>query len=108
MVEVKDRTIAWSPHQIRKAIDEFNGEKGYASKVVANVAIIASHADLVAASLGARARERWDVRGAMVTRRIEPAAFAGEPPILYCTVDAIPATFDADYLPGARYGRSGS
>lgn len=108
VVEVKDRTIAWSPHQIRTAIDEFNGEKGYASKVVANVAIIAEHADIVAAALGAAARDRWDVRGAMVTRRIEPAGFSGEPPILYCTVDAIAATFDADDLPGARYGQAGS
>jgi hypothetical protein len=108
VVEVKDRTIAWSPHQIRKAIDEFNGEKGYVSKIVANVAIITTHADVVAASLGAAARDRWDVRGAMVTRRIEPAAFSGEPQILYCTVEGIAATFDTDDLPQARYGQAGS
>lgn len=108
VVEVKDRTIAWSPHQIRTAIDEFIGETGYASKVLANVAIIAENADIVATALGAADRERWDVRGAMVTRRIEPAAFSGEPPILYCTVDAIAATFDADLVPGARYGQAGS
>lgn len=108
VIEVKDRTIAWSPHQIRAAIDEFNGEKGYVSKVVANVAIIADQVEIVTAALGAASRERWDVRGALVTRRIEPAAFSGEPPILFCTVDAIAATFDTDDLPGARYGQAGS
>lgn len=107
VVEVKDRTVAWSPHQMRTAINEFNGVNGYVSKVVANVAILATHANTVAASLGAAARKDWDVRGAMVTRRVEPAAFSGEPPILYCTVEAIAATFDSDDLPDARYGQAG-
>jgi len=105
IVEVKDRTIAWSPHQIRTAIDQFNGAEGYTPRVVANVAFFTPHADLIAAALGAATHATWEVSGAMVTRRIEPAAFAGTPPILYCTVDDIAATFDSDILPSAPYGQ---
>ena len=76
------------------------------TKVLANVAILAANPHVVAAAIGATAQENWDVRGAIVTRRIEPAAFAGSPPVVYCTVDMIEATFNSTGPPDTRYGQT--
>jgi hypothetical protein len=104
VLEAKDRTIAFSPHQMHTAIDEFQKANGYIDKVLANVALIHASAEPVAAAMGAaNPDQQWDVRGLIVTRRIEPAAYVGQPKILFCTADAVAQTIDADTPPTRSY-----
>jgi hypothetical protein len=104
VIEAKDRAVAFSPHQVRKAIDEFHEEGGYLSKVIANVELIQAGASSVAAAMGATEPHRsWEVIGLMATRRIEPAAYMREPRVLFCTSRAIADTIDSDVVPTARY-----
>lgn len=104
VLEAKDRTVAFSPHQLRTAIDDFHDEKGYIAKLTANVALIRSEAGTVAAALGAANPNRsWDVAGLMVTRRIEPAAYAGEASVTFCTADTVADTIDRDTVPHVQY-----
>jgi hypothetical protein len=106
VLEAKDRTIAFSPHQVRTAIDEFHEANGYIDKVLANVALIHASAESVVAAMGAaNPGQQWDVRGLIVTRRIEPAAYVGQPKVLFCTADAVAQTIDSDTPPTRSYER---
>ena len=104
VIEAKDRAAAFSPHQVRKAIDEFHEEGGYVSKLISNVGLIQAEDRTVAAAMGAAEPHRsWDAIGVMATRRIEPAAYVREPGVLFCTVRAIADTIDSDVVPTAPY-----
>jgi hypothetical protein len=108
VIEAKDRAAAFSPHQIRKAIDEFHGEGGYVDKLIANVGLIQADAGCVAAAMGATEPNRaWDVIGLMATRRIEPAAYVLKLGVVFCTVGTIASTIDSDVVPDARYALAG-
>jgi hypothetical protein len=107
VIEAKDRTIAFSPHQLRTAIDEFHEPDGYIDRVIANVDLIRSSAATVAAAMRVERPDRtWDVQGLVVTRRIEPAAYVGTSRLLFCTADTVVETIDTDVLPVRPYQAS--
>jgi len=104
VIEAKDRAAAFSPHQVRKAIDEFHDEGGYVKKLIGNVGLIQADAGSVAAAMSAAEPHRpWDVLGLLATRRVEPAAYVREPGVVFCTVGTIADTIDSDVVPHARY-----
>jgi hypothetical protein len=107
VLEAKDRTIAFSPHQLRTAIDEFHEPGGYIDKVEANVDLIRASSANVAAAMGIERPDRtWDVQGLIVTRRIEPVAYVGTLRVPFCTADTVIETIDADVPPIGPYGPS--
>jgi hypothetical protein len=81
VLEVKDPHEPFSQHQIRNGIDEFVGtpsRTGYVAKLATKVADVTADPDAVASALGCGTPATpWVVKGAMVTRRPVPAAFAG-------------------------------
>jgi hypothetical protein len=102
IIEVKDLAVAWSPGQMRNAIDKFNEPGGFTDRMTANIAHLAESASTVAAALGAGAPDGgWDINGLFVTRRVEPAAFADQLDFGFCTPDALVDTISMDdVVPG--------
>ncbi|GGM51663.1 hypothetical protein GCM10007977_061750 [Dactylosporangium sucinum] len=104
VLEAKDRTVAFSPHQLRTAIDEFHEPGGYIDRLLANVDLIRASASTVATTMRVENPGRaWHVQGLMVTRRIEPAAYAGGNRVLFCTADTVAETVDTDVIPARPY-----
>lgn len=81
VLEVKDPHETFSHRQIGNAIDDFVGtssRRGYLAKLEDKVADISVDPSSVATALQANEpRTSWAVKGAIVTRRPVPAAFAG-------------------------------
>ena len=106
VIEVKDLAIAWSPGQIRRAIDKFNGPGGF-SKMADNLAHLSNHSVAVAAALGAEAPDGpWELNGLFVTRRVEPGAFAEHNNFGFCTPDALVETISTAAVAPGRSTRS--
>ncbi|MFD0576076.1 hypothetical protein [Dactylosporangium darangshiense] len=104
VLEAKDRSVAFSPHQLRTAIDEFHETGGYIDKLLANVDLIRTSASTVARAMRVENPDRvWSVQGLIVTRRVEPAAYAGMPRVLFCTADTIIDTVDTNIVPAVAY-----
>ncbi len=104
VIEVKDLAIAWSPGQIRRAIDKFNGPGGFSEKMADNLAHLSKHSVAVAAALGAEAPDGpWELNGLFVTRRVEPGAFAEHNNVGFCTPDALVETISTAAVAPGRY-----
>ena len=107
VIEVKDLAIAWSPGQIRRAIDKFNGPGGFSEKMADNLAHLSKHSVAVAAALGAEAPDGpWELNGLFVTRRVEPGAFAEHNNVGFCTPDALVETISTAAVAPGRVPRS--
>jgi len=75
VIEVKDVSPAFSPHQIAKRVEAFHGSRGYVDRLLDKAADISRDPLAVVASLGLKATGAWKVKPLMVTRWQEPAAF---------------------------------
>jgi len=101
VIEAKDPYTPYSARQIRRLVDDFLGTGKYVDRLLRKVADVEACADSVAASLGASGSDRrWTVTGLMVTRHLEPAAFALEPTVAFCLIDDIVEVIDRDELAG--------
>jgi hypothetical protein len=101
VIEAKDPYTPYSPYQTRRLINDFLASGAYVDKLLCKVIDIEASAVGVAAALRAPAPDRtWTVAGLMVTRRVEPAAFAVEPQVAFCILDDLAEIIDQDELPG--------
>jgi hypothetical protein len=99
VLEVKDRAVAFSPSQQRRAIGDFHSLGGYTSVLQSKTAQIQRYAREVAKALGCEDDQRvWQVFGAFITRRLEPAGFSNEPVVPFRLVSEV-ATMIEDELP---------
>lgn len=105
IVDVKDPAVPFAPNQIDRSLTRYYAEDGHVPKVLGSVARARPHAESVAAELlGENHGDEWDVRGAIISRRIEAAAFVEEPGLHFMTYLTAAETLDADVLPDADYG----
>ncbi|MFA9430963.1 hypothetical protein [Egicoccus sp. AB-alg2] len=105
IVDVKDPTMPFAPNQIGRSLTRYYAKDGHVSKVLGSVARARPHAASVAAELlGENHGNEWDVRGAIISRRIEAAAFVEEPGLHFMTYRTAAESLDADVLPDADYG----
>lgn len=101
VIEAKDPYTPYSARQIRRLVNDFLAPGKYVDQLLRKVADIEASATSVAAALGAPDSDRsWIVRGLMVTRHLEPAAFAVEPKVPFCVLDDVADVVDQDDLAG--------
>ena len=101
VIEAKDPYTPYSARQIRRLITDFLAGGKYVDQLLRKVADIEASAASVASALGSPYPFRsWTVRGLMVTRHVEPAAFAVHPRVAFCTLEDVAAIADQDELPG--------
>lgn len=106
VIEAKDPAADFVARQIGRSIERFYGEKGHIPKLIGSLeraqdAVTSVVADLSGVESGT---EDWTVLGAIVTRRVEAAAFHGTPTVWFATLDTVLQTLDTDDLPEANYG----
>lgn len=101
VIEAKDPYTPYSARQIRRLINDFLATDKYVDQLLRKVADIEASATSVADALGAPdAARSWTVRGLMVTRHLEPAAFAVEPKVAFCVLDDVAEVIGQDELAG--------
>ncbi len=101
VIEAKDPYTPYSARQIRGLTNDFLGSGGYVDKLLRKVGDVDASAASIATALGATEPARqWEVHGLMVTRHLEPAAFAIDPRVAFCIVDDLAAVVDDDRLAG--------
>jgi hypothetical protein len=105
VVEVKDPAADFVARQIGRSIQRFYGKDGYVHKVIGSVERAQAALPSVLTALGVSdTTSTWTVHGAMVTRRVEAAAFFGTPKVWFMTLGGAVATLDTDHVPEAAYG----
>jgi len=101
VIEAKDPYTPYSSRQIRRLINDFNAPAKYVDKLLRKVNDITCCAASVAAALCVPDSGRtWVIAGLMVTRHLEPAAFAVNPRVPFCVLEDIVEVVDQDELPG--------
>lgn len=109
VIEAKDPYTPYSARQIRRLINDFLPPGKYVDQLLRKVADVEACAASVAAALRSpEAAGSWTVRGLMVTRHLEPAAFAVEPKVAFCVLDDVADIVDQDELPGPGMHLSGN
>jgi len=101
VIEVKDISPAFSPHQIAKRVEAFHGSRGYVDRLLEKAADISRDPLAVVASLGLKATGTWKVKPLMVTRWQEPAAFVRRTRVPFLTARQL-----AGLVKKPRYGRA--
>ena len=87
VIEAKDPSRPFSPHQIRQTIERFHKANGYVDKLLRKVKDISRDASDLARSLDLPQPDReWDIQGLMVTRKVSPAAFQVRNRVPFCTI----------------------
>ena len=106
VIDAKDPAADFVARQIGRSIERFYGEKGHLPKLTGSLERAREALPSVVAHLGFAdsASDGWTVHGAIVTRRVEAAAFNGTPPVWFTTLDTLLQTLDADVLPEVDYG----
>ncbi len=103
VIEAKDPYTPYSARQIRRLVNDFLATGKYVDQLLRKVDDIEASAASVAAALDAHDPDRsWEVQGLIVTRHLEPAAFAAEPKVAFCVLDDIADVIDQDDLAGPR------
>jgi hypothetical protein len=101
VIEAKDPYTPYSARQIRRLINDFLATGKYVDQLLRKVADIEASAASVTDALRSPDPTRsWTVRGLMVTRHLEPAAFAIEPKVAFCVLDDVAEVVDQDEFPG--------
>jgi hypothetical protein len=101
--EVKDVSAAVSPVKVADRARKFLSDDGYISQLLRCAREVQANAAAAARLVGAPDPDRtWRVVPLMVTRRVEPAAFAESPAIPFVVVEDLAATIQhhEDPLPG--------
>lgn len=105
ILDVKDPAVPFAPNQIHRSVKRYHGDRGHVPKVLGSVSRAREHATGVASALLAqKCTGEWDVIGGIVSRRIEAAAFVGDPGVRFMTPHTAVQTLDADTMPSADYG----
>lgn len=108
VIEAKDPYTPYSARQIRRLIDDFNGQGKYVDRLLQKVHDISTCAPSVATKLEVDDPSRdWNVIGVLVTRHVEPAAFTLTPRVPFCTVQAVADVVDNDEVPNPGWAEPG-
>ena len=103
VIEAKDLATPFSSRSLRHHIDRFMAEGAFIDKLMRKVNDIRRSAADVATHLGAESPERpWTVIGLMVTVNLEPAAFAQDVGVPFCTIDQLADVVLSDHLPASE------
>ena len=90
VIEAKDPYIPFSVRRIRKLIADFHEPDGYVDTLLEKVEDIKRNIPSLTSALDiAQPAKEWDVRGLMVTRTINPAAFKSNNRVPFCTLDEL-------------------
>jgi hypothetical protein len=90
VLEAKDPYTPFSARQIRRLIIDFHEPDGYVDKLLGKVEDVRRDSESIAEALKVPTPNRqWEVIGLMVTRHADPAAFAMEPRVSFCTIDEL-------------------
>jgi len=104
VLEVKDPYASFSIRQIRKRVDDFHKDNGYNSKLRKKVEDIQRSAKPLAVALGIYDPvHEWDVRGVMLTRHLNPAAFHPDAEFPFCWVETVNDLLDSHKVPGTGH-----
>lgn len=92
--EVKDQSPGSSPSTIAIRIEKFLAPDGYVDRLTAKVREIRSSVGAALAFIGLTvdSSPNWEIVPLMITRRVEPAAFARSMPLKFTTIDQLAAT----------------
>jgi len=92
VADAKDVFVTFSPATLRGSYQKFHEDPNYVDKVRKKAESVRTDPVAVARALGAKVPDRtWDVRPLMVTRNVEPAAFATAGSIEFCTISELVA-----------------
>lgn len=87
VVEAKDPSIPFSAHQMRQSITRFHSPDGHVGKLLRKTEDVERNASRLAEALSVQEPDReWDTRSLMVTRGVNPAAFAVNSRVPFCTI----------------------
>lgn len=89
VLEVKDPEEVFSMAEIERSIRRFHGPGEWVDKLAKKLANVNENPDGVARALEAQARSEWQVRGALVTREVVPAAFVRNLRFPFTTVEQV-------------------
>ncbi len=100
--EVKDIYTAVSPQTIQRRIDKFaNPRAGFVKRLLTRQRQVAEHTSGALALLGVPGElEQWRVLPLMITRRVEPAAFAAGIRVPFVVIADLAAVLSAPNDPG--------
>ncbi len=102
VVEAKDPFTPFSPRQVRQKIDGFHAEGGYVDKLLRKASEIGDSSAAIAAALGVdNPTRRWEVVALMVTRHPDPAAYAVDARVPFCTLGEVNRVVLGDAAPGS-------
>lgn len=98
--EVKDVSVAASPRTVADRVRKFTEPDGYNSQLLRSLSEVQATPGAAARLLGAPDPDRsWQVLPLMITRFIEPAAFAPNPAVTFVTAEDLAAILQADTRP---------
>lgn len=98
--EVKDVSIAASPRTLADRVRKFTEPGGYLSKLRRSLSEVRARPVAAARFIGAPDPGRsWHVLPLMITRQVEPAAFASNPQVTFVTAEHLAAVLQADTQP---------
>jgi hypothetical protein len=103
--EVKDPAVALSPRRLAQHVKKFlEPEKGFIYKLLRKQqAVLAARPATLRLLHWPDDGQNWHVFGVMVTRVVEPAAFAMEPQVTFVTAADLKALLEAIDAPGPGY-----
>ena len=98
--EVKDLSAAFSPSTLARRVHKFVRQHGYVDRLLRATTDVRRGIDGVCDILGLqRSDESWEVLPLIVTRRVEPAAFAHPPVVPFVVIRDLAGTLQADQPP---------
>lgn len=98
--EVKDVSLAASPRTLADRVRKFTEPNGYVNKLLRSLAQVQASPAAAARLLGVPDPDRdWQVVPLMITRQIEPAAFAQNPVVPFVTAQDLATVIRSDTQP---------
>jgi hypothetical protein len=98
--EVKDVSTAASPRTLADRVKRFTKADGYLDQVLRSHREVRANPGAVARLLDVPDPDRdWQVIPVMITRHVEPAAFAYNQSVAFVVIEDLPALLHADDLP---------
>lgn len=102
--EVKDVSAAASPRTVADRVRKYTERDGYVSQLLRSLGEVRASPGAAARLLGAPDPDRdWDVQPLMITRYVEPAAFAQNPDVPFMTAEDLADVLQADTPPAPGY-----
>jgi hypothetical protein len=102
--EVKDVSVTASPRTVADRVRKFTEPDGYNHQLLRSLSEVQAAPSAAARLLRAPDPDRtWQVLPLMITRFIEPAAFARNPPVTFVTAEDLATILQADAQPPPGY-----